>query len=257
MELRPRQSYDPAPGSSKSDVAPTPTTTPRDERIGPLRAIGWLFAFGLLASGLLVGALLYRVLSPPPPEPTTTETVRSGAATVTAIRDLARLETASYHMERVIDLKQQQQALFGLVQAEDAILLVAAAEVRAGVDLTRMRDGDVTVDTEARQAIIVLPAPEIFDARLDNERTYVHTRQTDTFARRSETLETRARRAAEADLEQAAIDAGVLERARENARTAIVTLVRALGYDDVVVRFADQHASTESVIAPVTSPAAR
>lgn len=257
MELRPRQSYDPAPGSSKADLAPTPSTAPRDERIGPLRAIGWLFAFGLLASGLLVGALLYRVLSPPPPEPTTTETVRSGAATVTAIRDLARLETASYHMERVIDLKQQQEALFGLVQAEDAILLVAAAEVRAGVDLTRMRDGDVTVDTEARQATIVLPAPEIFDARLDNERTYVHTRQTDTFARRSETLETRARRAAEADLERAAIDAGVLERARENARAAIVTLVRALGYDDVVVRFADQHATTESVISPVTAPAAR
>lgn len=251
VELRPRQTYeDPAKAATSTAATASGATPARDEKLGPLRAIGWMFAFGILASGLLVGALLYRVLSPPPPEPTTTETVRSGAATVTAIRDLARLETASFHMERVIDLKQQQQALFGLVQAQDAILLVAAADVRAGVDLTRMRDGDVTVDTEARRATIVLPAPEIFDARLDNERTYVHTRETDALARRSETLETRARRAAEADLERAAIDAGVLERARENARTAIVTLVRALGYDDVVVRFADQHASTESTIAP-------
>ncbi|MCB9602399.1 MAG: DUF4230 domain-containing protein [Sandaracinus sp.] len=255
MELRPRKSYD-GVTSTPTATAASPEHPPADrgasEKIGPLRAIGWLFAFGLLAAGLLVGALLYRLLAPPPEAPATVETVRSGAATVTAIRDLARLQTATFHMERVIDLQQRQQALFGLVEVQDAILLVAAAEVSAGVDLTQMRDGDVTIEPDARRATIVLPAPEIFDARLDNERTYVHTRQTDTLARRSDTLETRARRAAEDDLERAAVDAGILERARENARAAITTLVRALGYDEVEVRFADQPATNDTI-----APAAR
>ncbi len=253
MELRPRRTYEAS--------TPPPEATALSERsaprglLGPLSAIGWIFAFGLLASGLLVGALLYRLLSPPAPLPevtATTETLRSGAATVTAIRDLARLQTVSFHMERVVDLQQSQRAIFGLVEARDAILLVAAADVSAGVDLTRLRDGDVTVDLETRRATVVLPAPEIFDARLDNARTYVHTRDTDALARRSETLETHARREAETDLERAAIDAGILERARENARTSILTLVRALGYDEVEVRFADQHAATPEAVAPAT-----
>ncbi|MEZ4247966.1 MAG: DUF4230 domain-containing protein [Polyangiales bacterium] len=149
MELRPRKSYD-GVTSTPTATAASPEHPPADrgasEKIGPLRAIGWLFAFGLLAAGLLVGALLYRLLAPPPEAPATVETVRSGAATVTAIRDLARLQTATFHMERVIDLQQRQQALFGLVEVQDAILLVAAAEVSAGVDLTQMRDGDVTID---------------------------------------------------------------------------------------------------------------
>jgi hypothetical protein len=171
-------------------------------------------------------------------EPTPTETleVRATPDVVVAVRDLARLESASFHMERVIDLTSRQNRLGGLVQAEDTILLVAAADVVAGVDLTEMADGDVVIEPDARRATITLPPARVLSARLDNERTYVHRRDTDLLARRRESLETEARRTAERSLEQAAIEAGILTRAERNAARTVEALVRSLGYDEVIVR---------------------
>ncbi len=228
----------PAPTASES-LAAKDGSSRRRRGLGALQALGWVFVFGLLSVGVLVGAVAYRLLgaTSQPPE-RIVETVRTGPNVVVAVRDLARLETASYHVERVIDLRQQQR-VFGLVEAEDALLLVAAGDVAAGIDLTRMEDGDVVIEPEAGRATITLPPPEVFDARLDNDRTYVHTRETSLLARRDAHLETRARREAERTLRQSALEAGILDRARTNAATAIGSLVRSLGYDHVEIRWKD------------------
>jgi hypothetical protein len=163
----------------------------------------------------------------------TTEVLRTGPAVVTAIRDMARLETSSYHMERVIELKQTQKRLLGHLEVEDRVLLVAAADVTAGVDLSALTDGDVQVDAEHRRVRLRLPAPIVLSARLDNERTHVANRDTDLLARRDEALEGKARREAEATLRQAALDAGILDHARAGAERTLGALLRSLGYDDV------------------------
>lgn len=197
----------------------------------------------LIASSLTVASsaalCTHRVLSPSEPEPETPSTVevlRPTASVVTALRDLARLESAEAHVERVVDLRDRQSLLFGAVDADDAILLVAAADVVAGVDLAQLDDDAVDADPATGRARITLPPAEVFSARLDNERTYVHTRTTDLLATRSQTLETRARREAERTLESAAVESGVLRRAEHNAARTIESLVRSLGYTDVEVR---------------------
>jgi hypothetical protein len=196
----------------------------------------------LIACSLLVASsaalCTQRVLNPPPPPPelpSTVEVLRPTASVVTSLRDLARLESAEAHVERVVDLRDSQSVLFGLVNADDAILLVAAADVVAGVDLARLTPGSVEADPATGRARIYLPPAEVFSARLDNARTYVHTRETDVLARRSQTLETRARREAERTLQSAAIESGVLVRANRNAARTVESLVRSLGYTDVQV----------------------
>ena len=195
----------------------------------------------LVAMAAFFGAALatwaYQALQAKPEETKTVTTLVATPSVITAVRDLATLESASYHIERVIDLRDRQSHLFGLFQSEDAVLLVAAADVVAGVDLTTMSDGDIRFDHERRTANLVLPPPRVLSARLDNDRTYVHTRNTDALAIRAETLETRARQEAERALHQAALDAGLLERARTNAARTIRTLVQSLGYDRVEVTF--------------------
>ena len=167
---------------------------------------------------------------------------------ITAVRDLARLETASFHVERVVDVTSRQRRLFGLVEAEDSILLVAASDVIAGVDLARLEDGDVEIEPDARRATVVLPPVEIFSARLDNDRTYVHRRDTDALAQRRTHLETEARREAERTLRDAALEGGIIERAEHNAAATVEALVRSLGYDEVTVRFRPR--SEEPGVAP-------
>lgn len=161
--------------------------------------------------------------------------LRTTPSVVVAVRDLARLETVEFHVERVIDLRDRQSLLFGLIQTQDAILFVAVGQVVAGVDLAELGEDDVVVDRERGTARINLPAARVLSTRLDNEQSWVYARTTDILARRHEDLESRARQEAQRTLEQAALDAGILERARTNAESTVAALVRSLGYTEVTV----------------------
>jgi len=196
---------------------------------------------GMLGAGLLVGVLATKSCAPPslpviPPLSSSVTIVHPTPNVLIAVKDLARLESASFHMERVIDLTDKQSHLFGLVQSEDAILLVAVADVSAGVDLQQLKAEDIEVDAPEKRVTITLPAPDVFHAELDNSKTYVHTRRTGTLATRKENLETRARQEAERSLIEAALQAGLLSRAANNAQRAVEGLVRGLGYSQVEVK---------------------
>jgi hypothetical protein len=191
------------------------------------RARSWLLTAATLGLGVALGVFLPRWLAE-----------RQALPDVLAqVRELSRLEGVSYHMERVVELKDEQRRLFGLVPADDAILLVASGDVVAGVDLGRLGPADVQVAVDGRSVTIHLPPVEVFSARLDSARTYVHTRKTDLLAQRKESLETRARQAAEETLRAAAEEAGIEERARQSVSRTVRTLVRSLGFEEVNVDF--------------------
>lgn len=189
-------------------------------------------AFAALVAIVAVVALVAALIVSRPSDATT---LRYTPSVVTAVKDLARLETVEYHVERVIDLRDQQSLLFGLIHTQDAILFVAVGQVTAGVDLNELADGDVVVD-QARNAVrIALPPARVLSTRLDNEHSWVYARTTDALAQRHEDLETRARQEAEKSLEQDAIDTGILARARDNAEGTVAAFVRSLGYESVIV----------------------
>ena len=187
------------------------------------------------------GFFAARLLAPPPgPRLSPDERLADTPVVLQAVRGLARLESVAYHMERIVDLKQRQPRLFGLLEVEDEILLVAAGDVIAGVDLAKMRDGDVTALPDERRVRIQLPPTEILVVRLDNELTYVHSRKTDFLAKRAEEIETRARQIAEESIRGAALSAGILDRARQGAEQSLTVLIRSLGYDHVDVTWAEE-----------------
>lgn len=192
----------------------------------------------LVLIGVGAGVLLGRWSAPKPPPPRLV--VKPTPSVITAVRDLARLEGAQYHVERVIDLSDKQSRFFGLVHPKDAILLVAAGDVTAGVDLSGLKPKDVTIDEQHKTARFVLPAPRILSSRLDNKHTYVKSRTTDLLAKREKSLETRAREEAERAIVKAARDSGILERARNSVTRTVTSLARSLGYSNVQVTYQDQ-----------------
>jgi hypothetical protein len=228
-ESQPRSRRHSTPGPRGGDTPGTPT--------GCLTPTVSLVAGGLVFVSVLAGLTIGRCSAPSPAPPAASvQVLRDTPNVITAIRDLARLESAEFHIERVIDLTETQRRFFGMVQAKDAILLVAAGDVTAGVDLAELRDSDVVVDKQAGSIEISLPPAKILSTRLDNERTYVHTRKTDALAERKESLETEARRRAEQTLETAAKEGRILERAEKNAHKTLEMLARSFGYQRVVVR---------------------
>jgi hypothetical protein len=166
--------------------------------------------------------------------------VRATPGVVTAMRDMARLDATSFHIEKVVEARDEQSRLWGLLQPKDAILLVAVGDVVAGVDLSRLRDEDVRVDATTRSLRVRLPAPEVTSCALDERATHVVARSTDVLAERNEQLEGEARRQAEAQMRKAAIDAGILERARASADRTLRALLQSLGYQQIEIAWSDR-----------------
>jgi hypothetical protein len=214
-----------------------PHTPPGPSIEGP--RLGWGFVvLGLLALVFGGGALAIKwLVKPADPASTSVEVLKPTPQVIVSMRQLALLQTTSFHMERVIDLRDRQSHVFGMVHVEDAILLVAAGDVTAGVDLSSLREEDIEIDPAAHRLRILLPPAQILSATLDNQATYVHTRRTDALAKRQETLETRARQEAEHTLRDAALAGGILDRARDGAERAVRGLARSLGYEAVELSF--------------------
>lgn len=183
--------------------------------------------------GYFVGA---RAKDEPAKEPRSLEVVPTPNA-LTALRRLARLETAQFSLERVIDLKDKQSRFFGMVEAKDAILLVAAGTVTAGIDFGALQEKQIEVNWSEKRITLTLPAAQVLSVHLDEQRTYVHTRATDKLATRRETLETEARREAERGFEQAAQSEHLLSIAESNAEKTVRSLLDSLGFERIELRF--------------------
>jgi hypothetical protein len=192
-----------------------------------------------LTSLAAVGAGTLAVTDALTPPPATTRVVveRITPSLLLAMKDLARLESLEIHVEKVVDLTDRQSRLFGLVESEDALLLVAVGRAAVGVDLAELAEGDVRFDEESKTATMTLPQPKVLDASLDEEATYVHRRDTDLLAKRNEQLEGKARRAAVEAIEKAASTDEVMARAKASAEKQLTSLARSLGAREVRIRW--------------------
>ena len=146
------------------------------------------------------------------------------------VRNLSRLETASYTIEKVITAESGQGAfafLFG-----DRLILVAHGQVIAGVDLGKMEEGDIMVTADGT-VVVALPPAEVLVVTLNNQESYVFDRDTGLIGM-NPALETEARRAAEEEILNVALEDGILEIAQQNAETYVRNLILALGFHNVI-----------------------
>ncbi len=172
----------------------------------------------------LVGTQIADVLQPTPtilPNP---------ISIVRSVRSLARLETIEYAIEKVITA-ETGQGQFGFLFG-DRLILVAHGQVLAGVDLNHLGPKDLWLENGV--LYVDLPEAEIFVSSLDNEKTYVYNRERGLLTKGSLSLEGDARGAAEREIEQAAIENGILDQARRNAESYLYGFLVQLGYPEVI-----------------------
>lgn len=213
-----------------ASAAPPPSPAPS--------RLPWIVALAATSIAALVGgSLAVTDALTPPPATTNVIVERATPSLLVAVKDLAKLETTQVHVEKVVDLTDRQSRLFGLVESEDALLLVAVGHATVGVDLGTLGEGDVTFDEATRSATITLPQPEVLGAALDEGATYVHRRDTDLLAKRNERLEGKARKAAVEAIEKAASTEEVMDRARAGAEKQLTSLAKSLGAREVTIRW--------------------
>jgi len=152
---------------------------------------------------------------------------------VRQIQQLQRLETVSYTMDKIIS-GERNNAYLPKFLAGDRLLLVVHGDVIAGVDLGKVQPADVSV--RGRTISLRIPAAEIFTTRIDNTRTRVYSRDTGLFSIADPNLESEVREEAERQLQQAALQDGVLKTADQNARTTLSRMLTGLGFEQVEFR---------------------
>lgn len=161
------------------------------------------------------------------------ETTEVGPVTISALRELAQLTTFEM-VEYTLVEKSDDRGWLNWATG-DSVSMFVVARIGAGVDLSALTPEMVDSDPETLTATVRLPAAQISYVDVDEDQTTVYDRDTGIFTSGNPELESSARRAAEEVLVQAALEAGLLERAGDEARVVITTFLESLGYTDVTV----------------------
>jgi hypothetical protein len=202
--------------------------------------LGWIL--GLLAGAVLTVVLLgaglwmatgyglYHLVS----------ALRSGRTQINVdqptvvhqIQQLQRLETVSYTMDKIIS-GEHENAYLPKFLAGDRLLLVVHGDVVGGIDLAGLQPSDVQV--LGQKVSIHLPAAQVFSTRIDNAKTRVYSRDTGLFSSPDPNLESEVREEAERQLQEAALQDGILKKASDNARSTISGMLQGFGFREVDV----------------------
>jgi hypothetical protein len=184
--------------------------------------------FALLAARVKSGPLaeLWSILSG------RNTRITSEGSVVERIQSLQRLETVVYNMDKIVTGEKDNPLLPDFL-AGDRLLMLVHGQVVAGIDFARLGNSDIKVQGKAVH--VHLPNPQVLMTRVDNERTRVYSRDTGILVRVDPNLETQVRQEAERQLLQEAVLGGIMNTARQNARTTVTSLLLGLGFEKVEV----------------------
>ncbi len=153
-------------------------------------------------------------------------------AVISSIQRLQRLESVNYSMDKIVESAKESDYLPDFL-AGDRLLLVVHGQVIAGVDLGKLQTSNVS--TTEHSVRVHLPDAEIFVVNLDNAGTHVYSRTTGLLVPEDSNLEAETRAKATEQIKQAALDGGILNKARDNARATITTMLQGMGFEQITV----------------------
>jgi len=213
-------------------------TAPHERRRNSRSVSSWILAafLGAVLTVVLVGALVW--LSTGLGLLQLLDGLRGGhtlikvdqPTVVHQIQQLQQLETVSYTMDKIISGEHDNPYLPQFL-AGDRLLLVVHGEVVGGINLAGLQPGDVLI--QGQKALIHLPPAEVLSTRIDNTKTRVYSRATGLFSSPDPNLESEVREEAERQLQQAALQDGILKIAAENARSTISGMLKGFGFREV------------------------
>lgn len=141
------------------------------------------------------------------------------------MQTLSELVTVKYVVEKVVILDDAKW------YGESRVLLLAHGVVKAGIDLKRLKPGNVVVS--GKTISIRLPPPELTDAYLDDRRSRIIDHTTGLLRSFDKDLEQTAREQAVMEVRAAAVQNGILNDATQRAELELALFLHEAGYDQV------------------------
>ncbi|MCB1251366.1 MAG: DUF4230 domain-containing protein [Acidimicrobiales bacterium] len=201
---------------------------------------GIAVGIGIAAGVILAVVLLVRTL---PNVWSTTEVERDHAVVLAELRDLSRYVAATGRFTTVVDIEQDADYLPDFVKGE-RVIYVAEGDVEGYVDFSQLGDDAIEVSEDGSTITVRVPEPELTEADLDAERSYVAARDRglldrfeDAVTSGDPTDDQQLVQRAEDKLSTAADESELRALAQQNTRTFLEGIFTAAGFERVIVVF--------------------
>jgi len=152
------------------------------------------------------------------------------------IKLTSELTTATFVMEAVVPASEDRK-LGDLVIASTKLLYIARGEVKAGVDLSKIKAKDIKFINN-NSIEISLPAPQIIDSKIDVDRSFVYDYDRGFLNLGPDAaidLQTSAQRKTLDKIIKSACQKNILEEANQKAKLTVSSLLNTAGYAKVKV----------------------
>ncbi len=168
--------------------------------------------------------------------------IEKTANVVEEVKKIGEFTTACYYEEvplRDIRIDTiEREGLFGIGAGktfkENEIVLVGKGRVRAGFDLSKVKDGDMNVHGDTLE--MKLPQAEMFDIIM-NPSDFTTEYEKGTW---SHELAKPLKERAKANLEKNAIDYGILQKAEESGLNRLEMLFKTFGFNTVLLTVCEE-----------------
>ncbi|WP_121745510.1 DUF4230 domain-containing protein [Streptomyces sp. E2N166] len=165
---------------------------------------------------------------------------RSGPALLKSVQDISRYEAASGNFQVVVDLEKDAKLLPDAIRGTRT-LYVGAGTVDAFVDLGKVDEDDVKVNSDRTSATLRLPHAALGEPALDPERSYAVSKQRGLLDRLGDLFsdnpngEQAVQKLAARHIGDAAKDSELKARAESNTTAMLRGLLHSLGFEEVRV----------------------
>jgi len=172
------------------------------------------------------------------------ETDRSQPVLLQSMRDLSRYVAADGTFQVIVDLQESKENIPDFL-VNQRTLFVGSGSVEAYVDFGSLAEDAIEVDEANNTARITLPAPQLSQAALDMNRSYVVAEERGLLNRIGDAFRSdpnkqqRVYQEAQNRITEAARSSGLDQRARENTQKMLESLLARLGYTSVTVTYAN------------------
>jgi hypothetical protein len=203
--------------------------------------IGTIAVVALIGIGV-IAYLAGTLLNSPAPEAAATATpiptdtpLPPPVVTINGIRSQAKLSTVEYStITEIYNENLPEGWLDEFLGTKERLVMLAYGDVRAGFDLEKLSDDSLW--TDGTRVRLVLPAPEILNSSIDFDQTHiVYYENSLFFDDNNPNLQGEALNQAKFALEEAAVEADILDRANEYGQLYYENFLYSLGFTEVDV----------------------
>ena len=154
----------------------------------------------------------------------------SASGVLEQVKDISELNTVEMYFNEIIDFKNAK--LFNNFQipfTEKSFIFTVKSKVKAGVDLSGIDEGDITIS--GKSLLIKLPNPKITSKEILSYKVYDEKNGLFNEVTTEDTL--KALELFEKDMEEKALSSGIIEKSKENTEHIIRNLFLSYGFESI------------------------